>query len=399
MLTNPTPSSATPNTLGPSLDPWHQTATIECPNDICLFRPQRHLGPENRSACCSTLPVSSGSACYVTYSPSTNQMFLYTDAGTSTSAAITPGSSATAANSQCTLNGAGSSFSISGNKLTLNVSLTFSSAFAGTKNIYMYATGNLGTSVGWTKKGTWTRATSSSPSLVSITPSSGSGASQTFSMVYADPNHTTDFKTVRVLFNGSVSSGPSCYITYSPATNQMSLYTDAGTSTSAAITPGSSATASNSQCTLNGAGSSITTSGNNLTLNVALTFSSAFTGTKNSYMYATTNGGTTVGWTQKGTWTLPEVTSVSVSPATAQSITTGTLPFTATVSGTTTNKAVTWTVSAGSITSAGVFTAPATTGTVTVTATSSADHTKSAAATVTVVAEDNAAPCTERRAV
>ncbi len=385
VLSNPTPSSAA---LGPSLVSVAPNASTGITQTFSLvYSDPNGISDLKTAQVLFNASVSAGSACYVTYSPSTNQMFLYTDAGTSTSAAITPGSSATAANSQCTLNGAGSSFSISGNKLTLNVSLTFSSAFAGTKNIYMYATGNLGTSVGWTKKGTWTRATSSSPSLVSITPSSGSGASQTFSMVYADPNHTTDFKTVRVLFNGSVSSGPSCYITYSPATNQMSLYTDAGTSTSAAITPGSSATASNSQCTLNGAGSSITTSGNNLTLNVALTFSSAFTGTKNSYMYATTNGGTTVGWTQKGTWTLPEVTSVSVSPATAQSITTGTLPFTATVSGTTTNKAVTWTVSAGSITSAGVFTAPATTGTVTVTATSSADHTKSAAATVTVVAE------------
>jgi hypothetical protein len=90
----------------------------------------------------------------------------------------------------------------------------------------------------------------------------------------------------------------------------------------------------------------------------------------------------------------PGVTSVSVSPATARSITTGTLPFTATVQGTTTNKAATWTASAGSITSAGVFTAPSKTGTVTVTATSSADHTKSATATVTVVAETTPPPTT-----
>ena len=247
--------------------------------------------------------VSAGSACYVTYSPATNQMFLYTDAGTSTSAAVTPGSSATTSNSQCTLNGAGSSFSTSGNNLTLNVSLTFSSAFAGTKNVYMYATGNLGTTVGWTQKGTWTRATSSAPTLVSLTPSSGSGTSQTFSMVYSDPNGVPDLKTTRVMFNTSVSAGSACYVTYSPATNQMFLYTDAGTSTSAAITPGSSATASNSQCTLNGTGSSFSTSGNNLTLNASLTFSSTFVGTKNVYMYATTNGGTTVGWTQMGTWT------------------------------------------------------------------------------------------------
>jgi hypothetical protein len=82
-------------------------------------------------------------------------MFLYNDAGTSASAAFTPGSSATASNSQCTLNGTGSSFTTSGNNLTLNVALTFSSGFVGTKNVYMYATGNSGATVGWTAMGTW----------------------------------------------------------------------------------------------------------------------------------------------------------------------------------------------------------------------------------------------------
>ncbi len=141
------------------------------------------------------------------------------------------------------------------------------------------------------------------PSLVSVAPNSSTGITQTFSLVYSDPNGISDLKTARVLFNASVSSGSACYVTYSPSTNQMFLYTNAGTSTSAAITPGSSATASNSQCTLNGAGSSFSISGNNLTLNVSLTFSSAFAGTKNIYMHATGNLGTTVGWTKKGTWT------------------------------------------------------------------------------------------------
>ena len=78
------------------------------------------------------------------------------------------------------------------------------------------------------------------------------------------------------------------------------------------------------------------------------------------------------------------VTSVTISPGTASSITAGTLPFTATVQGTTTNKGVTWKAVLGKITSSGYYTAPATAGTDTVTAASSAEPTKSASASVKV---------------
>ncbi len=82
----------------------------------------------------------------------------------------------------------------------------------------------------------------------------------------------------------------------------------------------------------------------------------------------------------------PTVTSVTVSPATASSLTSGTLSFIASVAGTTTNKAVTWKSSRGAITSAGRYTAPSTVGADTVTATSSADPTKSASTSVNVTA-------------
>jgi hypothetical protein len=78
------------------------------------------------------------------------------------------------------------------------------------------------------------------------------------------------------------------------------------------------------------------------------------------------------------------VTSVTVSPSLATSITSGTLPFKGSVQGTATNTSVTWRAQLGAITSAGVYTAPTKAGTDTITATSIADATKSALATVTV---------------
>ena len=89
---------------------------------------------------------------------------------------------------------------------------------------------------------------------------------------------------------------------------------------------------------------------------------------------------------------VPTVISVTVSPATASSVTSGTLTFTAKVQGTTTNTGVTWKAALGSITSSGVYTASAKAGSDTVTATSVADTTKSASATVTVTAAPTSTP-------
>ena len=80
------------------------------------------------------------------------------------------------------------------------------------------------------------------------------------------------------------------------------------------------------------------------------------------------------------------VTSVTVSPSTASSLTSGTLPFKATVVGTTTNKNVTWRAVRGRITSTGLYTAPSTAGTDTVSATSNADWSKFDTTVVNVTA-------------
>jgi polysaccharide biosynthesis protein PslG len=82
----------------------------------------------------------------------------------------------------------------------------------------------------------------------------------------------------------------------------------------------------------------------------------------------------------------PAVTSVTISPTTASSIASGTLSFAATVQGTTSNTAVTWTALFGKIAPSGQYTAPSSVGTDKVTATSKVDPTKSASTSVKVVA-------------
>jgi len=75
--------------------------------------------------------------------------------------------------------------------------------------------------------------------------------------------------------------------------------------------------------------------------------------------------------------------SVAVSPTSASAQTGQQMQFTSTVSGTT-NTAVTWTASGGTVSTNGQYTAPSSAGTYTVTATSAADSSKSASAIVTV---------------
>jgi len=94
-------------------------------------------------------------------------------------------------------------------------------------------------------------------------------------------------------------------------------------------TPG---TLHNSQCTLDYGASSATGSGNNLTLNLALTFNASWTGTKSNYLYVGDRGNHAVGWTQMGTWTVgaaaqPPV-NVSVSPSSGSGLGPQTFAFT-----------------------------------------------------------------------
>ncbi|MGB8990354.1 MAG: Ig-like domain-containing protein, partial [Candidatus Sulfotelmatobacter sp.] len=85
------------------------------------------------------------------------------------------------------------------------------------------------------------------------------------------------------------------------------------------------------------------------------------------------------------TVTATPVVAVSISPASASLLTGVTQQFTATITGTS-NAAVTWSTTGGTVSTDGLYTAPAATGTYTVTATSQADTTKSAFAAVTVTA-------------
>ena len=87
--------------------------------------------------------------------------------------------------------------------------------------------------------------------------------------------------------------------------NGFYLTNDAASYWQGPVTPGTAGSVQNSRCVLTGNTSSVSYSGGNLTATFGLSFTSAFSGTKNTYAYVNTVSGPVAGWVQLGTWTIP----------------------------------------------------------------------------------------------
>jgi hypothetical protein len=114
------------------------------------------------------------------------------DAGTSFLGPITPANAATLQNRQCTLNAFGSSATLVGTTLTVNVSLSFNPAFSGAKPVFVFAytaTSNTGFQAG----GTWTVPAGAVPTAGPLNPASGAGASQVFSAASRSDRQVSKF--------------------------------------------------------------------------------------------------------------------------------------------------------------------------------------------------------------
>jgi trimeric autotransporter adhesin len=253
-------------------------------------------------------------ACYVYYSPLAKLLYLRNDANSGwLTPSLPPGSSGTVAGSQCTLNASSSTVSVSGNNLTLNVSVTFASSVLGTRKVYSYAGGVSGLNTGWLNTGSWTPSASAGPpTVVSLTPSSGSGQSVVFSAVVSDPYGAADLNQVRLLVNSGVNGVGACYVYYSPQAKLLYLRDDANAAWVApSLTPGGSGTVANSQCTLSASSSTVSTSANNMVLNASITFASNLTSSRNVYLYAGGLSGLNSGWVNSGSWVPSAISSTA----------------------------------------------------------------------------------------
>ena len=258
--------------------------------------------------------LSTSGACYLLYQRASNSLYLTNDAGSAWQDPVTPGQSGTLQNGQCSVNAAASSVSGTGATLTLNLAMSFQSAFAGARNVYMEVYDGAGDS-GWQQRGTWTVPADGPPTADSVTPSSGTGISQTLAFAFSDPAGYAAIVSTQIVINSSLSTSGACYLLYQRASNSLYLTNDAGSAWQDPVTPGQSGTLQNSQCSVNAAASSVSGTGATLTLNLAMSFQSAFAGARNVYMEVYDGAGDS-GWQQRGTWTIP-----ADGPPTADSVT------------------------------------------------------------------------------
>jgi sugar lactone lactonase YvrE len=257
-------------------------------------------------------------ACYVAFSPtgaSSGSLYLVDDAGDGNYASGSPvmlPSSNNLQNSQCTLNGAGSSVSASGNTLTLTLQVTFASAFAGDKIFYMAARSNTQNS-GWQAMGTWNvpGTASSGPGVSGVSPARSSGSGQTYAFTFTDTNGYADLSVLDILTNTSLNGASACYVAYVPTgvtTGYLYLIDNAGDGgyvTGSPMLLSSGGTLQNSQCTISTTGASASASGNTLTLSLPISFSSNFAGNQIFYLAARNNSTGNSGWQAAGSVTVP----------------------------------------------------------------------------------------------
>jgi hypothetical protein len=148
----------------------------------------------------------------------------------------------------------------------------------------------------------------------SVTPSSGTGLDGTFALRYSAAGGTSGL-TAWVWFAAVLesSAADSCLLHYDSGSSTLSLLDDAGAVWHTARL-GSASVLRNSQCAVAAHASSAVTSGNTLTLNLAITFTPAYAGSKNVYLFAQDSSGANSGWQDRGDWSIASMVSQAGAP-------------------------------------------------------------------------------------
>ncbi|MBK9168943.1 MAG: SBBP repeat-containing protein [Bryobacterales bacterium] len=123
------------------------------------------------------------------------------------------------------------------------------------------------------------------PETASVSPASGGGSQQTFAVGYTNTLGLSDTQSVTFLVHTTAAAlTSSCAVQYEVGTGSLRLRNDAGTAWLGPVSPGSPAVLENQQCHLAASGSSVVTSGDSITVHLALTFKPLFWGAKTLFI-------------------------------------------------------------------------------------------------------------------
>ena len=142
------------------------------------------------------------------------------------------------------------------------------------------------------------------PQVDSVTYPDSANWYQTFSFHFSDSDGAANMVSSQVLISSPLTGSNACYFYagFMPNSAYLYLADDSGAYHNASLT-GSSAVQQNSQCIMYAAGSSVVDNGNTRTLNLAVSFKSAYAGPK--YVWATIWDGTSgPPWISYGSFTV-----------------------------------------------------------------------------------------------
>ncbi len=238
------------------------------------------------------------SGCVLWYDRPSNGLYIWNGSGWN--APLTVGVAGTLSSAQCSVNMGTSTVVSSGNDVTLSLAMSFPNGFIGSgKIVYGWVGDKANNSNGlYPQLATWTPA-STAPSLVSVT------AGSTVSVVLADVNGFSYINAANIVINKVLNWANSCTVWYDLPSNTLYLWNGGGWDISPLGAGGT--TLANSQCSLDGATSTMTGAGNTLTLNLAVGFTpTTLTGVQNVYIWSNDKADASTGYqTSTTTITLP----------------------------------------------------------------------------------------------
>ncbi|MBN9659354.1 MAG: hypothetical protein J0H49_14310 [Acidobacteria bacterium] len=194
--------------------------------------------------------------CFIHYDRSGNGLWLFSEEGFFRGP-VTPGTlSAALRNKFCAVQTSGVSFTALGSQLTLNLPVTFKTDYPHPENMYLRAYDRSELDTGMVQHGSVSIATKIVPPL-SMTPSDGTGAAQTFTAIFPDAPGFTGLQLgwAQMLFANTMGPHPAnCLVHYDRAGNGLWLYGDSGFFLGP-VTPGTpGSTLQNKACTVDTAG-------------------------------------------------------------------------------------------------------------------------------------------------
>jgi hypothetical protein len=260
--------------------------------------------------------------CLVHYDRVGNQFYLFGDSGYFLGPVSLGAASNLLQTSSCAVSALDSTVTASGNNLTVNISVTFQTGFAGTKNVYLRAVDSAGHDTGDVMEGMWTvPGTHASPGFTVTTPSSGTGSAGVFTATFPDaPGFTGANPAWAQLLFATSSSGATnfCLVHYDAGGNGLWLYGDNNYFVGP-IAPGTdSGLLQNRSCVINTAATTVTHTNGQLKLNLVAGFKPGLVGLQNIFLHTLDATGYDSGFESSGSWTVSNTPAIiSLSPVSA----------------------------------------------------------------------------------